>query len=153
MFGAPVIVTDIDREAVVASPYPAVGLVELLRMSDVISLHCPLTAETRHLIDRERLRLVKLYAIVVNTARGALIDEDALANAVTTGRLAGAAVDVYDGEPPDFDSPLFDCDNIFTTPHVAAMTIQAQTAMAVQAASEVRRVHVDGLLPTSNVLA
>ena len=153
VFGARVIVTDIDLEAVVDSPYPAVGLEELLRMSDVISLHCPLTAETRHLIDRERLRLVKPDAIVVNTARGALIDVDALASAVTTGRLAGAAVDVYDREPPDFDSPLFDCDNIFTTPHVAAMTIQAQTAMAVQAASEIRRVLVDGLPPTSNVFA
>ena len=153
VFGARIIVTDIDREAVVDSPYPAVGLEELLRMSDVISLHCPLTAKTRHLIDRERLLLVKPDAIVVNTARGALIDEAALVNAVTAGRLAGAALDVYDREPPDFDSPLFDCDNIVTTPHVAAMTIQAQTAMAVQAASEVRRVLVDGLPPTNNVLA
>ena len=105
VFGARVIVTDIDREAVVASPYPAVGLEELLRMSDVISLHCPLTAETRHLIDRARLRLVKPDAIVVNTARGALVDEDALVDAVTAGRLAGAALDVYDREPPDFDEP------------------------------------------------
>ena len=96
---------------------------------------------------------MKPDAIVVNTARGALIDEDALVDAVTAGRLAGAALDVYDREPPDFDSPLFDCDDIFTTPHVAAMTIQAQTAMAVQAASEVRRVLVDGLPPTNNVFA
>ena len=153
VFGARVIVTDINLEAVADSPYPAVGLEELLRTSDVISLHCPLTPETRHLIDRARLRLVKPDAIVVNTARGALIDEDALVDAVTAGRLAGAALDVYDREPPDFDSPLFDCDDIFTTPHVAAMTIQAQTAMAVQAASEVRRVLVDGLPPTNNVFA
>ena len=153
VFGARVIVTDIDLEAVADSPWPAVGLEELLRTSDVISLHCPLTPETRHLIDRERLRLVKPGAIVVNTARGALVDEDALVDAVTAGRLAGAALDVYDREPPDFGSPLFACDSIFTTPHVAAMTIQAQTAMAVQAASEIRRVLVDGLPPTSNVLA
>ena len=153
VFGARIIVTDIDREAVVDSPWPAVGLEELLRMSDVISLHCPLTVETRHLIDRVRLRLVKPDAIVVNTARGMLVDEDALVDAVTMGRLAGAALDVYDREPPDFASPLFDCDNIFTTPHVAAMTIQAQTAMAVQAASEVRRVLEDGLPPTNNVFA
>ena len=153
VFGARVIVTDIDRGTVVDSPWPAVGLEELLRTSDVISLHCPLTPETRHLIDRERLRLVKPDAIVVNTARGALVDEDALVDAVTTGRLAGAALDVYDREPPDFASPVFACDRIFTTPHVAAMTIQAQTAMAVQAASEIRRVLVDGLPPASNVLA
>ena len=152
VFGARVIVTDIDREAVVDSPHPAVGLEELLRMSDVISLHCPLTPETRHLIDRERLRLVKPDAIVVNTARGALVDEDALVDAVTAGRLAGAALDVYDREPPDFASPVFDCDDIVTTPHVAAMTIQAQTAMAVQAASEIRCVLVEGLPPTVNVL-
>ena len=153
VFGAQVLVTDIDLEAVAGSPWPAVGLEELLRTSDVISLHCPLTPETRHLIDRERLRLVKPDAIVVNTARGALVDEDALVDAVTAGRLAGAALDVYDREPPDFASPLFDCDNIFATPHMAAMTIQAQTAMAVQAASEIRRVLVDGLPPTRNVLA
>ena len=153
VFGARIIVTDADREAVADSPWPAVGLEELLRTSDVISLHCPLTPETRHLIDRERLRLVKPDAIVVNTARGALVDEDALVDAVTAGRLAGAALDVYDREPPDFASPVFACDRIFTTPHVAAMTIQAQTAMAVQAASEIRRVLVDGLPPASNVLA
>ena len=72
---------------------------------------------------------------------------------MTSGRLAGAALDVYDREPPDFDSPVFACDKIVTTPHVAAMTIQAQTAMAVQAASEIRRVLVDGLPPTNDVFA
>ena len=101
VFGARVIVTDIDLAAVADSPYPAVGMEELLRTSDVISLHCPLTPETRHLIDRERLRLVKPAAIVVNTARGALVDEDALVDPVPAGRLAGAALDVYDWEPPD----------------------------------------------------
>ena len=147
VFGARVIITDIDLAAVADSPWPAVGLEELLRTSDVISLHCPLTPRTRHLIDRERLRLVKPDAIVVNTARGALVDEGALVDAVTAGRLAGAAVDVYDREPPDFASPVFACDDIVTTPHVAAMTIQAQTTMAVEAASEIRRVLVDGLPP------
>ena len=70
---------------------------------------------------------------MVNTSRGALIDENALVRAIRAGSLAGAALDVYDREPPDFDSPVFACENILTTPHVAAMTIQAQTAMAVQA--------------------
>ena len=153
VFGARVIVTDPSPEAVAGSSYPAVGLEELLRTSDVISLHCPLTPETRHLIDHERLRLLKPDAIVVNTSRGALIDENALVRAIRAGSLAGAALDVYDREPPDFDSPVFACENILTTPHVAAMTIQAQTAMAVQAASEIRRVLVDGLPPTNDVLA
>ena len=74
------------------------------------------------------------------------------APATTARRLAGAALDVYDREPPDFASAVFDCEDIVTTPHVAAMTIQAQTAMAVQAASEIRRVLVDGLPPTISVL-
>ena len=90
---------------------------------------------------------------MVNTSRGALIDESALVRAIRAGRLAGAALDVYDSEPPDFDSPVFACENILTTPHVAAMTIQAQTAMAVQAASEIRRVLVDGLPPTNDAFA
>ena len=152
VFGARVVVTDTDPGAVSDSPFPAVGLEELLRTSDIISLHCPLTPGTRHLIDRARLRLAKPDAIVVNTARGALVDEDALVDAVTAGRLAGAALDVYDREPPDFDSPIFDCDDIVTTPHVAAMTTQAQTAMAVQAASDIRRVLVEGRPPKVNVL-
>ena len=152
-FGARVIVTDASPEAVAGCPYPAVGLEELLRASDVVSLHCPLTARTRHLINDERLRLVKPEAVIVNTSRGALVDEDALVRAVRAGRLAGAALDVYDTEPPDFDSPVFACESIVTTPHVAAMTIQAQTAMAVQAASEIRRVLVHGLAPRNDVFS
>lgn len=152
-FGARVIVTDSSPEAVAGCPYPAVGLEELLRSSDVVTLHCPLTSGTRHLINDERLRFVKSAAVIVNTSRGALIDEVALVRAVRAGRLSGAALDVYDREPPDFDSPVFACDNIVTTPHVAAMTVQAQTAMAVQASSEIRRVLVDGLPPTHNVLS
>ena len=152
-FGARVIVTDTAPDAVAGIPYPVVGLEELLRTSDVISLHCPLTPATRHLINGERLRLLKPDAVIVNTSRGALIDQDALVHAARTGRLAGAALDVYDREPPDFDSPVFACEHIVTTPHVAAMTIEAQSAMAVQAASEIRRVLVDGLPPTNNVAA
>ena len=152
-FGARVVVTDSSPEAVAGCPYPAVGLEELLRASDVVSLHCPLTAGTRHLVDDERLRLVRPEAVIVNTSRGALIDEVALVRAIEEGRLAGAALDVYDREPPDFDSPVFACEHIVTTPHVAAMTIQAQTAMAVQAASEIRRVLVDGLPPTNDVFS
>ena len=151
VFGARVTVSDPSPRAVAGCPYPTVGLEELLRSSDVVSLHCPLTSGTRHLINDERLRLVKPTAVIVNTSRGALIDENALVRAVRAGRLAGAALDVYDREPPDFGSPLFACENIVTTPHVAAMTVQAQTAMAVQAASEIRRVLADGLPPTHDV--
>ena len=74
-------------------------------------------------------------------------------DAVRCGRLGGAALDVFDREPPDFDDAVFACDNIVTTPHVAAMTLRAQTDMAVQAASEIRRVLVDGLPPSNNVFS
>ena len=153
VFGARIIVHDASPDALRDSPYDVVGLEELLRTADVISLHCPLTAETRHLIDGARLALVKPDAIIVNTSRGGLIDKDSLAEAARAGRIGGAALDVFDREPPDFDDALFACENIVTTPHVAAMTIQAQTAMAVGAATEIRRVLVDGLPPTNNVFA
>lgn len=102
--------------------------------------------------DFARLALVKPDAIIVNTSRGGLIDKEALAEAAQSGRIGGAALDVFDREPPDFDDALFACENI-VTPHVAAMTVQAPTAMAVGAATEIRRVLVDGLPPTNNVFA
>ena len=103
--------------------------------------------------DFARLGMVKPDVIIVKTSRGGLIDKDALAEAARAGRIGGAALDVFDREPPDFDDAVSACENIVTTPHVAAMTIQAQTAMAVGAATEIRRVLVDGLPPTNNVFA
>jgi phosphoglycerate dehydrogenase-like enzyme len=85
-------------------------------------------------------------------ARGGLVDKMALAAAAREGRIGGAALDVFDREPPDFDDAIFSCDNIVTTPHVAAMTRNAQIAMAEGAATEIRRVLVEGLPPTNNVL-
>ena len=77
----------------------------------------------------------------------------ALASAASEGRIGGAALDVFDPEPPDFDDPIFTCDNVITTPHVAAMTVEAQSAMATGAATEIRRVLLERLPPTSDVLA
>ena len=96
---------------------------------------------------------MKRGAILVNTSRGGLVDADALVRAVRTGEIGGAALDVFDVEPPDFDDPLFKLPQILTTPHVAAMTVEAQVAMAVLAAGEIRRVLVDGLPPTNNVFS
>jgi len=150
-FGSKILVNDSDLAAVAGIPYPAVSLDELLSTSDVIALHCPLTSSTSNLIDAERLGLVRDHAVLINTARGGLIDQQALAAALKAGSIGGAALDVFEEEPPDFDDPLFSCPNLITTPHIAAMTIEAQTAMAVQAATEIRRVLLDGEAPSNNV--
>jgi len=98
-----------------------VDLDELLRQADVVSLHCPWTEQTRHLLDTRRLALMKRDAILINTARGALVDLDALAAALRAGRLGGAAIDVLPEEPPVSGSPLFaeDLPNLIVTPHTA----------------------------------
>ena len=150
-FGADVVVYDAIPQALEDCHYRRASLEELLRNSDIVCLHCPLVPDTRHLINEARLSLMKANAILVNTSRGGLIDTEALAQAVQVGKIAGAALDVFDAEPPDFDSPLFQHPQILTTPHVAAMTLEAQVAMAELAAKEIRRVLVDGLPPTNNV--
>ena len=95
---------------------------ELLAKSDYVSLHCPLTDETRNLIDRRRLKLMKKNALLVNTSRGPVIDENALAEAIRDGIIGGAALDVMVDEPPQSDNPLFGLDNVIITPHVAAFS-------------------------------
>jgi glycerate dehydrogenase len=94
----------------------------LFRESDVVSLHCPLTPETTRLVNRERLALMKPTAFLINTSRGALVDEAALADALNNGRLAGAGLDVLDAEPPAAGNPLFTAKNCYITPHIAWAT-------------------------------
>ncbi len=108
----------------------------LLRESDYVSLHTALTPATRHLIDAAALALMKPTAILVNTARGALVDEAALADAVATGRIAGAALDVVTAEPLPRDSPLRGVDGITVYSHLAGQTAQARRATALAAAHE-----------------
>lgn len=95
-----------------------VSLEELLRESDYVSLHCPLTEGTRHMIDGEKLAMMKPTAFLINTARGALIDEKALIAALKNGVIAGAGLDVQEEEPPREDSPLYTMDNVILTPHM-----------------------------------
>jgi len=95
---------------------------ELLRTSDLISVHTPLNKSTHHLIGAEELALLKPEAIVVNTARGPVIDEKALYQALSTGKIAGAGLDVFDQEPPPTDNPLFSLDNVVLTAHLAGPT-------------------------------
>jgi D-3-phosphoglycerate dehydrogenase len=101
----------------------APDLETLLRTSDVISLHVPSTPETRKLINVERIALMKQGAILINTARGTLVDEAALLNALERGHLAGAGLDVFDPEPPDPNNPLLYRDDVICTPHVGGITV------------------------------
>ena len=95
---------------------------DLLRDSDYVSLHVPLTAATRHLINAEKLALMKPTAVLINVARGEIVDEAALTDALLSGRLGGAGIDVFSREPPDTSGALFKLDNVITTPHVAGTT-------------------------------
>ena len=106
----------------------------LLREADIVSLHVPLTEETRHMIGERELNLMKPTAILVNTARGPVVDPDALYRALKEKRIAYAALDVTEPEPLPADSPLLTLDNIVVTPHLGSATVQARTAMAEIAA-------------------
>jgi glyoxylate reductase len=106
---------------------------ELLATSDIVSLHCPLTAETQHLITGERLRQMRSDAFLVNTTRGPVVDEAALAEALSSGVIAGAGLDVFENEP-EVHPGLLDLENAVLIPHLGSATIETRTAMAVLAA-------------------
>ena len=95
---------------------------EVLKQSDFVSLHCPLTQETRGLIDDRRLSLMKKDALLINTSRGPVVDEKALLNALKNGKLGGLATDVLCDEPPAKDHPFYELDNVVLTPHIAAFS-------------------------------
>ncbi len=97
---------------------PLLSLEELLATSDVVTLHVPLSTETHHLIDASRLALMRPTAVLVNTSRGGLVDQTALAQAIAEGRLGGAGLDVLEVEPPDPADPLLSDERVIITPHV-----------------------------------
>lgn len=113
---------------------------EVLRMADFLSVHVPLTEETHHLLDADALTHVKPGGYLINTSRGGVIDERALATAVTQGRLRGAALDVRAHEPPPADDPLRDLETVRTTPHIAGLTTEAGHRTALMVADDVLRV-------------
>lgn len=128
---------------------PAVGRVDLddlLRLADVVTLHCPLTPTTTGMIDARRLGLMKPDAVLINTARGALIDIDALVTSLREGRLGGAAIDVLPQEPPVDGSPLFapDLRNLIVTPHVAWGAIESRQRCLDEVAANVADWRVGG---------
>ncbi len=113
-----------------------VGLAELLHRSDVITVHTPLTPQTRHLLGRGKLEATKPGAFVLNVARGGIVDEAALADALTSGHLAGAAVDVFTSEPIADDNPLRTAPNVVLTPHLGASTAEAQDRVGLEMAEQ-----------------
>lgn len=116
-----------------------VSLEELLEKSDIISVHIPLTKETKYLIGRKEFKLIKPTAYIVNTARGGIIEEAALLEALEQKQIAGAALDVFEQEPP-FNSELLKFDNFLATPHMAWYSIEASQELKRKAAEEVLRV-------------
>jgi (S)-sulfolactate dehydrogenase len=102
----------------------------LLARSDVVTLHVPLVPQTRNLVDADRIARMKRGAIVVNTARGGVVDEAAVAAALRSGRLGGAALDVFENEPLSAGSPLAGCPNLLLTPHIAGVTAESNTRVS-----------------------
>lgn len=128
-FGMKVLATTRTGAAPTGANVGVVDLPTLLRTADVVSLHCPLTPETKGLINAERLALMKPSAFLLNTSRGPLIDDAALARALNSGQIAGAALDVLSVEPPPVDNPLLAAKNCVITPHIAWATKAARTRL------------------------
>jgi glyoxylate reductase len=106
---------------------------ELLEQADVVSLHTPLTPDTRHLIDARALARMKPTALLVNTARGGIVDQEALREALLEGRIAGAGLDVTEPEPLPGDHPLLDAPNLIVVPHLGSATRRTRARMAEMA--------------------
>ena len=111
---------------------------EILSECDVISLHCPLTPDTRHLINSQTLQMMKPSAILINTGRGPLVDDLAVAEALAEGRLAAFCADVLTEEPPKATNPLLNQSNAFITPHIAWATKEARSRLLQVAIANVR---------------
>lgn len=117
---------------------PLVDLDELLQTADIVSIHCPLNASTRHLLGRRELGLMKASAFLINTSRGAVVDQAALTDALAQQRLGGAGLDVFETEPLPADDPLRQLDNVVLTPHSASSSVES--------GAECRRIAVEHVL-------
>lgn len=136
-----------DPAATLPDGAEAAAIDDICREADLISLHAPFTAATRHLIDRRRLALMRPTAILVNTARGGLVDLDALAEALAEGRLLGAGLDVFEHEPPDPAHPIFHLPNVAVTNHIGWYSEESMRDVQRKAAEEAVRV-LQGQPPT-----
>ena len=136
-FNMKILYTDIkpippDKEKEMVVEYRS--LEELLKMSDFVTIHTPLTKETRHMIDEKKLKLMKSTAILINTSRGAVIDEKALISALGGGWIGAAGLDVFEEEPVDADSPFLLLENVVLLPHIGSSTKQTRAKMSELAA-------------------
>lgn len=127
-----------------------VDLPTLLQKADIITIHTPLTKETKHLLGEEELKKTKKGAKIINTARGGIVDEIALAKAIEEGIIGGAAIDVFEQEPPPPDHPLLKLEQVIVTPHLGASTIEAQEYVAVDVAEQIVN-FFKGIPPSSPV--
>jgi lactate dehydrogenase-like 2-hydroxyacid dehydrogenase len=118
----------------------------LLEECDVVSMHCPATPATRHLLDRTRIARMKPGAFVINTARGGIVDEEALIEALRSGELGGAGLDVYDGEPRVHEG-LRALDNVVLLPHLGSSTVETRVAMGMRAVANLRAFFAGGTAP------
>ncbi len=137
-FGMNIIYYDINPPDQIDSDYRNVTLDRLFRESDIITLHCPLTPETEGLISKKQLRIMKSTVFLINTSRGQLIDEAALAEALNSENIAGAGLDVLSTEPPAPDNPLLSAKNCYITPHIAWATRAARARLMKTVVQNVR---------------
>jgi len=135
--GMHVVAAQLTGRASGESAYPRVALDEAFRVADVISLHAPMTPQTKQLVNADRLALMKSGALIVNTARGGLVDEQAVADALRSGRLGGYAADVLSKEPPPMDNPLLSAPNAIITPHIAWASPDARQRLLAQTVTNV----------------
>jgi D-3-phosphoglycerate dehydrogenase len=152
-FGFEVVAHDpfVDDGVLRAAEVEPIGLDELFTTSDAVSLHCPLTPETRFLVNAERLERVRPGLVFVNTSRGGLVDLAALDHALETGQVAAAGLDVLEDEPaPDLSRPLFKRPNVRLTPHLAWYSLESRRDLALQAAEEAFR-YISGERPKNLV--
>jgi D-3-phosphoglycerate dehydrogenase len=140
-----------ERSAVATDITFAEDLGELLPRADIVSLHCPLTADTRGMIGSDQLRRMRRGVWLINTARGAIVDEDALIQALQDGSVGAAGLDTFETEPPDPDNPLFSMDNVVLTNHIAGISVRSFRNMGVGAVENVLTV-LDGKTPDPSVV-
>lgn len=133
-----------------SGPYEELPLERLLAESDVVTLHAPLTPETHGLIGRDELALMRPDAVLVNVARGPIVDEEALLEALRSGEIAGAALDVYEHEPA-VQPGLVELDNVVLTPHLGSATLAAREAMGMLCADALEAVLLENRLPPNTV--
>jgi D-3-phosphoglycerate dehydrogenase len=145
-FGMKVVVYDpyLSAEHLAGLDMPVVDLAQLLAVADVVTIHVPLTDETKGLIGPDELTTMRAGSILLNVSRGGIVDETALAAALSDGEIGGAGLDVYEEEPLSADSPLLLAPNLVLTPHLGASTAEAQVQVALEVAAAIRAVLVDG---------